>query len=87
MGTTSSARVIQDVYLAMKSLEIVYRANGAAFEGLADRNEQRQKFVGEGKSISWRGASTNGNKSEYELTKKMLFHCDILKLCLNKNTI
>ena len=30
MGTTSSARIIQDVDLVLKELEIVYHANGAA---------------------------------------------------------
>ena len=29
MGTPSSARIIQDVDLALKALEIIYRANGA----------------------------------------------------------
>ena len=38
MGTPSSARIIQDVDLELKALEIVYLANGAAVEGLADRN-------------------------------------------------
>ena len=38
MGTPSSARIIEDVDLALKALEIVYRANGAAVEGVADRN-------------------------------------------------
>ena len=52
MGTPSSARIIQDVDLALKALEIVYRANGAAVEGLADRNGHRRKVVGEGESDS-----------------------------------
>ena len=52
MGTPSSARIIQDVDLALKALEIVYRANGAAVEGLDDRNGHRRKVVGEGKSVS-----------------------------------
>ena len=52
MGTYSSAMIIQDVDLALKALEIVYRTNGAAVEGLADRNGDRQKVVGEGKSGS-----------------------------------
>ena len=43
MGTPSSVRMIQDVYLALKSLEIVYRANCAAYEGIADRNCHRKK--------------------------------------------
>ena len=34
MGTPSSVSIIEDVYLALKALEIVYRANGAAVEGL-----------------------------------------------------
>ena len=49
MGTPSSARIIQDVDLALKALEIVYRENGAAVEGLADRNGHRRKVVGKGK--------------------------------------
>ena len=48
MGTPSLARIIQDVDLELKALEIVYRSNGAAVEGLADRNRQRRKVVGEG---------------------------------------
>ena len=46
MGTPSSARIIQDVDLALKALEIVYHENGAAVEGLADRNGHRRKVVG-----------------------------------------
>ena len=41
MGTPSSARIIQDVDLALKALEIVYRENGASVEGLTDRNGHR----------------------------------------------
>ena len=41
MGTPSLARIIQDVDLALKALEIVYHANGAAVEGLADRTGHR----------------------------------------------
>ena len=48
MGTPSSARIIQDVDLALKALEIFYRANGDAVEGLADRNGYRSKVVGKG---------------------------------------
>ena len=51
MGTPSSARIIQDVNLALKALEIVYRANGAAVEGLADRSGHIRKLVGKGKSV------------------------------------
>ena len=84
MGTPSSARIIQDVDMALKALEIVYRANGAAVEGLADTNGHRRKFVGEGKSVSWGGARTKGKGRECVLTKNMFLHSDLLKLCLKK---
>ena len=64
MGTPSSERIIQDVHLALKALEIVYRANGAAVEGLADRNGHIRKVVGEGKSFSRGGAQTKGKGRE-----------------------
>ena len=48
METTSLARIIEDVDMALKVLEIVYRANRATFEGLVDRNGHRRKVVGEG---------------------------------------
>ena len=47
----------------MNALEIVYRANGAAVEGLDDRNGHRQKVVGEGKSVSW-GVARNKGKGK-----------------------
>ena len=84
MGTPSLERVIQDFNLALKALEIVYCANGAAVEGLADRNGHRQKVVGEGKSVSWGGAQTKGKGRECELTKNMFLHSDLLKLCLKE---
>ena len=84
MGTPSSARIIQDVDLALKALEIFYRANGAAVEGLADRNRYRRKVVGEGKSVSWGGAWTKGKGRECELTKNMFLQSDLLKLCMKK---
>ena len=46
MGTPSSVRIIQDVDLALKALEIFYRTNGAAVEGLDDRNGHIRKLVG-----------------------------------------
>ena len=49
MGTPSSARIFQDADMPLKVLEIVYGANVAAAEGLADRNEHIRKVVGEGK--------------------------------------
>ena len=49
MGTPSSAQIIQDVNLALKALEIFYHTNGAAVEGIADRNGHRRKLLGEGK--------------------------------------
>ena len=87
MGTTSSERIIEDVDLAFKALEIVYRANGDAVEGIADRNGHRRKEVGEGESVSWGGAQTKGEGRKFELTKQMFFHSDLLQLCLKKNRI
>ena len=84
MRTPYSEQIIQDVDMALKALEIVYRANGAAVEGLADRNGHRRKVVGEGKSVSWGGARTKGKGRECELTKNMFLHSDLLKLCLKK---
>ena len=84
MGTPSSARIIQDVDLALKVLEIVYRENGAAVEGLDDRNGHRRKVVGKGKIARCGGARTKGEGCECELAKKMLFQSDLLKLCLMK---
>ena len=55
-GKSSSARIIQDVDLVLKALKIVYRANGAAVEGLEDIKGHIRKGVGEGKSVSWGGA-------------------------------
>ena len=84
MGTPSSARIILDVDLALKALESFYLENGAAVEGLSDRNGHRRKLVGEGKSVSWGGERTKGKGRECELTKKMFLHSDLLKLCLKK---
>ena len=84
MGTSSLARIIQDVDLALKALEIVYPENGAAVEGIAGRNGNRRKVVGKGKSVRCGGARTKGEGRECELAKKMLYHSDLLKLCLMK---
>ena len=84
--TPSSARIIQDVNLALKALEIVYPANGDVVEELAGRNGHIRKVVGEGKSVSWGGAQTKGKGRECELTKNIFLHSDLLKLCLKKNT-
>ena len=84
MGTPSQAQIIQDVDLALKALEIFYRANGAAVEVLVDRNGHRRKVLGEGKNVSWGGARTKGKWRECKLTKKMFLHSDMLKLCLKK---
>ena len=48
MVTPSLSRIIQDVNLALKALKIVYPANGAAVERMADRNGHRRTVVGEG---------------------------------------
>ena len=84
MGTPCLARIIQDVDLALKVLEIVYRENGAAVEELADRNGHRRKVVGKGESVRCVGARTKGEGCECKLAKNMLFHSDLLKLCLMK---
>ena len=60
MGTPSSIRIIKDVDLALKALEIVYPANCAAVEGLADKNMHKKKEVGKRKSVSWGGAQSKG---------------------------
>ena len=62
IGTPSSARIIQDVDLALKALEIVYLENGDAIEGLADRNGHRSKLVGKGKSFRWSDVEVHGPK-------------------------
>ena len=84
MGTPSSARIFQDVDLALKALEILYCENGDAVEGLADINGHRRKVVGKGESVSCGGARTKGEDRECELAKNMLSHSDLLKLCLMK---
>ena len=84
MGTRSSTRIIEDLDMALKALEIVYCTNGTAVEGLADRNRHRCKEVGEGGSVSWGGARTKVEGRKCKLTKKMFFHNDLLQLCLKK---
>ena len=84
MGTPSSERINQDIDLALKSLEIVLGANGAAVEGLSGRNGHRCKVVGEGVSVSWGGARTKGKRNKCKLTKNMFLHSDLLNFCLNK---
>ena len=46
-GTSSSSSIIGDVYKAMETLEIVYRENGDAVEGIVDRNGNIIKELGE----------------------------------------
>ena len=78
-------RIIKYVDLALKSLEIVYHANGAAVEGLADRNGNICKEVGKWKRVSWGGALTKGEGRECKLTKNMFFHSNLFKLCHKEN--
>ena len=66
----------------MKAFEIAYRENGGAVEGLVDRNGHRRKVVGKGKSVGCGGARNKGEGRECELAKNMLYHSDLLKLCL-----
>ena len=84
MGTPYLARIVEDVDLELKLLEIVYHANGTAVEGIEDRNGHIMKEVGEGKSVSRGGSKIKGEGRECELTKKMSFHNNLLQLCLNK---
>ena len=42
-GTNSLERIIEDVDRELESLETVFRTNGAAVEGIADRNVNRRK--------------------------------------------
>ena len=81
MGTPSSARIIQDVDLALKALEIVYRANGAAVERFVERGGHRRKLVGKGESVRCGGAWTKVEGRDCKLAKNMFFHSDLLKLC------
>ena len=74
MGTPYLARIIQDVDLDLKALELVYRANGAEVEGLTDSNGHRRKVVGEGGIVGWGGARTKvrGVRTHQ---KDVLAHC------------
>ena len=49
-------------------LEIFYRANAGDVEGV----------VGEGKSVTWRGARTKGEANKHKLTNNMFLHSDLL---------
>ena len=71
MGTPSSERIIKDVDLSLKALELFYRSNGATVEGLADRTGHRRKVVGEGESVSWGVARIKGKGCGCELIKNM----------------
>ena len=84
IGTPSSARIIQDADLALKALEIVYSENGAAVEGLTDRNGHRRKVVGKRESVICGSSRTKGEGREYKLDKNMLLHSDLLKSCILK---
>ena len=53
MGAPSPDRVVQDVYLAFKAHEIVYKANGKMVPGLTNRNGHRYNKEG---SMQWGGA-------------------------------
>ena len=84
MGSHSLAKIIPDVDMALKALEIFSHAHGAAFEGLSNINGHRRILVGEGESVSWGGARNKDKGRECELTKNIFFHSDMLKLCLKK---
>ena len=84
MGTPSLERIIHDIDLELKELEIFYCANGDSVVGLADRNEHRRKVVGKGKSVSWGGSRTKVKGRECEFTQNVFLHSDLLNLCLKK---
>ena len=70
MGETpSSARVIEDVYIALEALDIVFRANFAGVEDIVDRNWHRSKEIGEGKSVSWGGTHSIRVSCDYSRNK------------------
>ena len=77
MGTPSLATIIQDVDLALKALEIVYRANRAAAVGLDDRNGHRRKVLGEGKSVSW-GDARNKGKGRASANSPKRCYCTVI---------
>ena len=64
MGTPSSVRIIEDIDLALKALETVYRTNGDAVEGLDYSNGHKRKVVSEGKSVSWGSARIEDKECE-----------------------
>ena len=67
IGTPSLVRIIQDVDLALKALEIAYHEHGDAVEGIADRNGHRRKVLSKGKSVRCGGARTKGEGRECKL--------------------
>ena len=87
MGTSSLARIIQDVNLALKAFEVVYRTNGAAVEGLDDRNGLRRKVLGEGESVSCGGARTKGKGCECETERSMSSSLTQLFFMIRKLTL
>ena len=68
----------------LKALEIVYRVNGDAVEGIVDRNGHIRKLVGGGGSFSWGGSQNKVKGCECKLSKKMFFRNDLLKLFLKE---
>ena len=78
MVTPSSVRIIKDVDLALKALEIVHLTNGGAVEGLADRNVHRRKVSG-GKVV---GPKVRGTSAK----SPKICSCTVIffKLCLKK---
>ena len=80
------ARIIEDVDLALKVLEIFCLVNGATVEGISDRNGHIRKLLGEGRRFSWGCSRTKGKGLECEIAKKMFLQSYLLNLCLKKNT-
>ena len=72
--TPYSSSVIVYFDRALEALEIVFYVNGAAVEGMADRNCHKMKEIGEGESVSWGSAQTKREGCECELTKNMFLY-------------
>ena len=45
MGTPPSAKIIQEVDMVLKALEMVYHTNWTGARGVSDRTVHRQKVV------------------------------------------
>ena len=70
--------------MALKLLKIFYRANGAAYEEIVYKNRHKQKLLGERESVSWKGVWNKDKGRDFELSKNMFLHNDMLNFCIDK---